>query len=1353
MKSKLKVDRSNKIKGSTSDLRFSEDEVFCYRAAAVLLFNSKNEVLLRIRPEDSEYYPNKFDFSVASRCLESESITKCARRAFKKEFNLEFKSIDFVAFFEPSKDRKNIFHYLFKIEIDENQYFEDERYVWMDKKEIIGRINIDQNLFTPALKSSLFSFFGISNILIIDDNPIPTIKTIKVLVEKFSDGQSDLVFENSQSLFEWDELLKNKVSEDYNNFYGRYFTFLVPNNKTITIFFYNPRLSIFENNSLLIEKLFKRKHFTHIWLDYGHSPIKLIGQTKSIVVENEEEEGQLSKSTEQLDDKRILEYFAKTEQIAFYSYNPTLSQYKVNNIKKGVWEKLQSENNLNIKKESIYFIETSETLKIYDFESRLAAIEETIHHNGKAETFLGTIDAYNAYGELLANILYDLHGFRDNRLIKKEIGRYNFFNETNNRFLKKIKAINSSYKILQSDISNSNNFKLGLISFQYYDDKKEYFLLDTPYKEYYEDYDNEIKINETLSPIFNGKLLKVDKFLWIKFIYHISSNDDFEVFVDYSNPRLQDASKEFLKYLHTAIFYDPIFFKKLKQNDNRKNGVNILFKNDPKEILSKERVEVIYYINEIEILNNKGVLHYGIFRKIEKKSYEYVTEQEISKDDIEEINYNFGKPIIFPLVEETVFPKLGQEIKKHSLLNALSTVLNRNGSHNLGSHVLAILSSEDLVKKFLDKDRTYDTSHNEKDSDVIYKPFYYKHLNWSGESNKKQEREELVAYFNAYLKNRLDLLAAVGTSGEAVMLNNKPLFKGVFKNFERNLVLLEHISGKGTDFKYKFCLTVNDKTCIDKDIDIEVAMPNDLLGDQAFYLLLENIIRNTAKHGSYESDERVLFTINVNTTESNDDFYAIEIWDNNCLQERVGIENETIQEEEHKKSRITIIAETNDRIDKDILQDDFNIREGGWGTIEMKIACCYLSGLPLRNIDNDAYRTDTVNNKLPIIEAFDKEVKVDEITKNHLAYRFYIQKPKSVLVIDLDNQLKEAERQAKSLTEKGITILITDELETAFTKRTIYKHQFMVAFAKAETDVSFELKKWFDNKQLPNKVLKINDRKFISEDLSNTCYDLMFCQRIKLNINNPSNNDILLKKDDDFINISNLKYKSVYQKTGISPRIQQFKNHGWIEGLNYFEPYGSTSSLGLLFGNFNAKEERKKITQYHIIGSLVEAANSSILVIDERIQASQRLYYKPEKGDKVSLSKVYEESKIVIPNARLNLNKAQEQNDNIVKYIQKEINEKPYDFLILHFGIMEKVVQKSGYENSKKGFKEFLGELRNLSLNNNFKIILTSGRGTPSDLPDDEYFCNFSSISYYLTDNYGRSKAHLINLLKNLRAK
>lgn len=1367
MKSKLKVDRLNKVIGSTSDLKFSERQEFCYRAAAVLVVNSQDQILVYKRPKEESYYPDRYDFSVASRCLDNEGINDCAYRAFYSKFNFEIEDFKFKAFFEPNKERKNIFHYLFEIQISNEIKFSNDDYFWVDKKDILGKINNSPDIFTPALKTCLVSLMDISNILIIDDNPIPSIKTVKKLIEKFNNGKCVLNFEYNKDSTEWDDLFSNRISYSYNNYYGRHFTFTLPENKIITIYFYNPKISIIENNNILIDEILQKKYYTHIWLDYGHSPIELVGEFDEIVVEKIEIPEHSSKSTEQvIKDSRMLGFFARAEQIAFYSYNPTLSHYKTSKIKEEIWGLLENHDQLNLTKNRIHFIETSETLKIYDFESRLAGTEETIPHNGKVETFLGTVEAYYAYGELLANILFDLHSYRENRINKKAISRYNFFNKNNYDFIKKVKTLNTNYRIYEKDGHNISRFKLGLISFQFLDIEKIHFLLDTPYKEYYKKYDDVIKINDTLSPIFNNNRQVKDDRIWIKYIYNLSFVNEkyiMDVYVQCKYSEFKEAAKEFIKYVHTAVFYDPTLFNSINSKKNQESLIDINFKEDLTYLLDKERVELIYYINETHILNSKGILHYAIFRKIPKNSYEYFSEEEISSYHIEEINHSFGRSIILPLVEETIFPNIEKNIKQKSLLNALSTVLNRNGSHNLGSHVLAILSSEDLVKQFLEKDRDNDNFINV--SDVIYHPVYYKHINWSGKHPEKQSKESLVAYFNAYLKNRLDLLAAVGTSGEAVMLNNKPLFKGVFKNFERNLVLLEHISGKGEDFKYNFCLTVNDISCTENDIDIEVAMPNDLLGDQAFYLLLENIIRNTAKHGNYKSNERVVFTINVNTTASKEDFYAVEVWDSNCLDERVENENKSLTEEKPKKSRATIVAETNERIDKDILREDFNIREGGWGTIEMKIACCYLSGLPLKKIDDDAYRTDAINDRLPIIEAIDKEVRVDANKSNHLAYRFYIQKPKSVLVVDIDDQLNEDERKAKSLTEKGITILTNDELKEAITARTIYKHQFMVAFAKAETDVTSQLKGWYDNKKLPNRVLKISERKLISSNLLSHChwqsfkstlptvsenpqYDLNAKQQIVININGDfSYYDTLYSEA-----IENSEYKDfldLYNKEKIEYNLEAcFPHHATAptdEITRYVEPYGSISSLGLLFKqSFN--------DNHTLYNTLKEAVNDKVLVIDERIQNGMTKTFKPDSdsGDEVSFERIYKDTGVIVPSKNeINLNKPKEEVDEIKEFIFDVLENNQIDYFILHFGILEKIVPNA----TKEGFKEFLKECRGKQEEFPTKIVLTSGRGIPSDLPDDEYFCNFSSIDYYLSDTNGRSKTHLVQLLKNQRVK
>lgn len=952
-----------------------------------------------------------------------------------------------------------------------------------------------------------------------------------------------------------------------------------------------------------------------------------------------------------------------------------------------------------------------------------------------------------------------------------------------------LSLINKRTRELNNFIFNFNRyyvrkttpFKIGFLSFINPDEMEKSYGIDSPFKPYYFDI-NETILNRNYDLVFKYEDEYFKGFNCLYFRIYRKDNI-LKAFWDYPNKEKTNEQipeyfcnkgidpsiffKFWIKVLYFSIYYKAAHIKNntsVKYSYYLDKEIEVEFTTlEDIDKLCQKHIEFFWYFSELSIpaFNYKGLLNYSFFREYNDGAINMYHKETLNKQSKE--IYNIDRHLLESKVFDTLYPYFNENTRSYSLLNALSTVLNRNGSHNLGSHVLAILSSEDLVKKFLEKDKNIDTT--QKKCEIIYDPVYYKHLNWSGDSSKKQKVEGLVAYFNAYLKNRLDLLAAVGTSGEAVMLNNKPLFKGVFKNFERNLVLLEHISGKGEDFKYQFCLTIDDKICNETGVDIEVAMPNDLLGDQAFYLLLENIIRNTAKHGNYEINERVVFSINVNTTASNDDFYAVEIWDSNCLETRVDNENKSITEEKNKKSKANIIAETNERINNKILREDFNIREGGWGTIEMEIACCYLSGLPLRKIDDDAYRTDAKNNRLPIIYAFDKEVTIDGEKSHHLAYRFYIQKPKSVLVVDIDDQLKEDERNAKLITEKGITILTNDELNESITKRIIYKHQFMVAFAKAGTDVTAQLKEWYENKQLPNRILKINENRefedlknqesLINENLLDTCYSIILKGVEPTRPKDDSSNDskYLININENFDFYDHLypkeKFLNAKRNGGLAYQYEaKFIHHSTAkqdDKVIYCEPYGSISSLAQLLNSL----EKDINYVYH---SLYEAASTRVLVIDERIQNGMSKTFKPDSdsGKEVSFERIYKDTGVFVPRKdEANLNKAKEDVENIKKYIADVLRENEIDFFILHFGILEKIVTNT----TKEGFKKFLSECRKTQIENPTKIVLTSGRGIPSDLPDDEYFCNFSSIDYYLSDTNGRSKAHLVQLLKNQRIK
>lgn len=307
-------------------------------------------------------------------------------------------------------------------------------------------------------------------------------------------------------------------------------------------------------------------------------------------------------------------------------------------------------------------------------------------------------------------------------------------------------------------------------------------------------------------------------------------------------------------------------------------------------------------------------------------------------------------------------------------------------------------SDETLTKEDQSK-RTYVTfSPNEKNSSN-FKPIY-KLSPYFVDVNNNTTKEELARVFNDYLKKRMDFVADVATSNKALLNSNKYLFADIFRGFERNLLLLHNISGKEDKFSYQFdfqycdgsldkkgnpnvsnyyqyqkkkengtlTLDLDDEGVPKKNnnfIDPIVAVPNDVLGSQAFYIILENIIRNTAKHSG---SGNVIFTIKVEDLKK-DDFYRVTVYDNvsfNADEADIKkyknniIDFDDLKSDDQKNAIKAyklkkLVVDRNISIAQDVLDENNEIRTAGWGTIEIKLAACYLSGLDMLEMDNKMY--------------------------------------------------------------------------------------------------------------------------------------------------------------------------------------------------------------------------------------------------------------------------------------------------------------------------------------------------------------------------------------------------------------
>jgi hypothetical protein len=654
------------------------------------------------------------------------------------------------------------------------------------------------------------------------------------------------------------------------------------------------------------------------------------------------------------------------------------------------------------------------------------------------------------------------------------------------------------------------------------------------------------------------------------------------------------------------------------------------------------------------------------------------------------------------------FEMFNKKLKKTAIQSSLSAVASRNQSHNIGSHVLNNLSNPEQIKKFLD-DKGYknlykcsdNEPHKEKRYHLVGKCKDNMLSNYISKDDVKPE--QLIAHFNTYLKARMDFIADVGTSVQSSLMNTSNLFDEVFAYFEKNLILLREISGKEDEFQYGFNLHYNN----DKDKKgPQVAMPNGLLGQQAFYIIIENIIRNTAKHESIPEDKKVCFTIdaNSNTEGLKKDFCEITIYSNLIKK---------------KKILKLLLGKRNGSINRPVLDPDNTVRKGGWGTIEMKLSAAYLCGINLLEIDNEAYNVtgDYNENNFPILEAVSKEV----AGKEYFGYRFYIRKPKLALIVFEENNTNKI----KELNNKEGIAAVFKKHESL--ENEIFNHDFLIYVGN-----DFNEAEWNSKKNLPQRVIHYK----LEDEILDINEETIWKKYYDFYLNTLFSSE--LKKQDKYFKFREEKY--YFDRHG--NRFPKFKNKSEYK---YIEPFGTSTLLGHFLNNTSF---RNSLLKFH---QCVEAVDAKIIIIDERVQSARSYSYQNDDGCKILFEEIYEKTGIIVPDSNcISLIKTELKSIKGYKAVKKFIldNIEGVSYLVLHYGIVEVLDEFSPCGN-------FLVEIEKLifeKLYNKIKIVIVSGRGQTKDIPKEYYFINHSTFSYFVANQFGRSKLHLTQLLKSSRS-
>lgn len=1165
-------------------------------------------------------------------------------------------------------------------------------------------------------------------ILIIDDNPFPTRECCGILLEKLQ-NHFGKPFDHTLQEYYYNDY--SDLQNEYSEIKGKDFHFVLEEEISISIYNYNPFDSKEINQNKII-KIIKDREINIFWTDRGHTNFRINGGEMF-----EETNGHPAKADELYLNKNIVQQLKTNgiRQIAMYSYNPKFTYTAIDNKVEEIGKIFQGE----LSKDDIYVLETSPILNLFSPEDKL--------YNGLPDTkLLGSLNAYKYYGKLLGSVFFDLFlQIKENKAkLSDKQKRYNFFNRYNRNFLR-------YFKLLNSDLINKfNDFKIGMVSFYGNIYGQEHFLIDVPYKEYYEKYDKELHkgnppIGTIINPIDTDDNLDSKKWLYFKY-----KKDSYGQFTGCYE--LEDSIKSrghlvegYLPLLHTGVFYEPDFYENANFPFDR---FKITTKDDFCLDAGNSCVEIIYLFKKVSFEGIQGVSHFVVWKRVSPES-----ESINLKETIEEIWENYYR-LVEPKLEAALVTILQIETAKQATKSAISQVMARNSSHNIGSHVMNKLINGKSLKNLNPRQFQPLGIPNNYSSEITFEEL-------TNDSDPFQQ----IAIFNKYVKCRMDYLSDI-TFGTPLMQTTKYVYSDLFKDLDKVRLLLENISGL-SKFPYSIQFT-EDGQPINSDSVFSLALPNDILGSQALYNIIENTIRNSAKH-SKDKPEKINFIINFRVIKEEDainngnsylqndanDYYVVEIFDNiNVVGDKVFSKDEDEDEylkkvfrkakaqSEFKKSISNIdylIFRQNERLNGSILQENNSLRASGLGLIEMEASACYLRKLDISNIESDLFNVDHSSkifndfNQLNIIKAFKKSVFKDGINENYLAYRFFMLRPAEVLIIT-NQQLKEVD--INHWSKLGVYILSSEKFIEQLNSNRVFNHQFVIYDNSDIYKTILSYKTYLPIRHIfisnINSLFTSNEFKDLEETIWRKweveLKSAEYFNYTEFLISNSEISDI----DYDKREVLTIIYDHIGEEEsnkqsniGAKLSIEKLDTNYLADALSSIAqeklPDFGVLSKDLGYTGKQLKNYLEKISlnyresNYCTYLKVCESYLFKVLVIDERIQGNLNEDYLS-----IKYNVLYEKSNIIVPTVTdINLSGLEIDKDDLISKLNTYLRKlSKHDFVLIHYSILERA-----FSNVETDIRNYLSDL-----GKNYNVIITSGRGTPKGLPLNVRFVNLSSV-------------------------
>ncbi|WP_277013726.1 hypothetical protein [Capnocytophaga granulosa] len=622
----------------------------------------------------------------------------------------------------------------------------------------------------------------------------------------------------------------------------------------------------------------------------------------------------------------------------------------------------------------------------------------------------------------------------------------------------------------------------------------------------------------------------------------------------------------------------------------------------------------------------------------------------------------------------------------------------------------------------------------------LYDTIYNKKLELEKLKNQKEEIQGNIEISKDLYVTSVSILNLSGKNKknkEICKNNNKNTFKWIDEIDEENEINkevekidkdIEEINKKILEYYRK----IKENKRIGEDDDISIQLPGEVLGQQAFYNIIENIIRNTAKHNTTNTEDEVKFIVLF--SDYNNKYYKI-----------------TISNSVQIKDIGRLVKNQNRRIREFTIDKGNYLRSHSLGLLEMKASAAFLRQIDIVEIDSEF--------DLPLLTACEY--------KGCLGYEFYVKKPeKYVFVFKEDNFLER--KNIKSLENYGISFLKVNEFKNSIREGQVYSHEFIFlqeevqdklgelgeCFYKAHNDKQTNRKERVEALSLlPERLMliekdfskKLIDSKDI-EDFEKKVWEQWEgkedeeIDRNTTKVNQNICQDTIRETDIE----NGFDYEECRQVVFFDHlnNYRTWKNltAGVNTSLVTIEPLSSAAQRKLPGFKNDLGEYVEEARKSPICQKLVEAYFNKVIVIDERIQRAAESIYPAKDGQGVKEAEIFNYINVLIPKKEeIDLAKEHFSKDDknaIITYID---NIKKAEFLVIHYGILERIYNND--TNRTEAINKQLNKWVKVT-----RVIVTSGRGrqTLEHLPLSVNYLNISSLLYAFVENRNKYSINYI---------